>query len=74
MNFKFHLILSSDDENKKTELNGEVIDNTQIQKLLGVHIDYKLTFDAHIETPCKKVGKKLHALTRVVKYMSTTQA
>ena len=44
---KGHLILSSNDENKKIELNGEVINNTQIKKLLGVHIDYKLKFDTH---------------------------
>ena len=33
-----------------------------------------LKFDIHIETLCKKVGKKLHALAHVVKYMSTKQA
>ena len=71
---KFHLILSSNDENKKIELNGEAINNTQVQKLLGVHIDYKLKFDTHIESLCKKVGKKLHALARIIKYMSTNQA
>ena len=32
-----------------------------MQKPLGVHIDYKLKFDTHIETLCSKVGKKLHA-------------
>ena len=42
---KCHFILSSNDENKKIELNGEIINNTQIQKLLGVYIDYKLKFD-----------------------------
>ena len=42
---KYHLILSSNDENKKIELNGEVINHTQVQKLLGVDIDYKLKFD-----------------------------
>ena len=71
---KCHLILSSNDENKKIELNGEAINNTQVQKLLGVHIDYKLKFDTHIETLCKKIGKKIHALARVIKYMSTVQA
>ena len=71
---KCHLILSSNDENKKIELNGEAINNTQVQKLLGVHIDYKLKFDTHIESLCKKVGKKLHALARIIKYMSTNQA
>ena len=47
---KCHLILSSNDENKKIELNREVINNTEIQKLLGAHIDYKLKLDTHIET------------------------
>ena len=70
---KCHLIPSSNDENKKIELNGEVINNIQVQKLLSVHIDCKLKFDAHIETLCKKVGKKLHVLARVMKYMSTNQ-
>ena len=71
---KCHLILSSNDENKKTALDGEVINNTQVQKLLGAHIDYKLKFDTHMETRCKKVGKKLHVLARVIKCMSTNQA
>ena len=47
---KCHIILGSNDENKKIELNREVINNTQIQKLLGVHIDYKLKSDTHNET------------------------
>ena len=38
---KYHLILSSNDEIQKIELKGKVINNTQVQKLLGVHIDYK---------------------------------
>ena len=62
INSECHLIFSANDENKKIELKGEVINNTQVQKLLGVHIDYKLKFDVHTETLCKKVGKKVHAL------------
>ena len=46
---KCHLTLSANDENKKIELNGELINNTQVQ-LLGVHIDYKLKFDTHIKS------------------------
>ena len=42
---KCHLILSSNDENKKIGLNGEVINSAQVRKLLGVHINYKLKFD-----------------------------
>ena len=71
---KYHLIISSNDGNRKIELNGEFINNTQVQKLPGVHTEYKLKFDTHIEIPCKKVRKKLHALARVIKYMSTNQA
>ena len=54
---------------RKRKRKGGVINNTQVQKLLGVHIDYK--FDTHIVTLSKKVGKKLLALARVIKYMST---
>ena len=71
---KCHLILSSNDKNKKTELSAEVINNTQVQKLLGVHIDIELKFDAHNETLCEKMGKKFHALARIIKYMPTNQA
>ena len=47
--------LRSNDESKKIENNGEVINKSQIQKLLGVHIDYELKFNTHIETLCEKM-------------------
>ena len=59
---KCHLIISSNGKNENIELNGEVINNTQIQKLLGVYIDYKLKIDTHDETLYKKVGKMVYAL------------
>ena len=62
---KCHLILSSNDENKKIERNGEAINNTQVQKILSVHIDYQLKFDTHIETLCKKVGKSFKPLPKL---------
>ena len=34
INSECHLIFTSNDENKKIELNGEVINNTQAQNLL----------------------------------------
>ena len=71
---KYHLNLSSNDKNKKAELNRGVINNTQVQKPLGVYIDYKLKFDTHIEILCKKMRKKLHAHAQVIKYMPTNQA
>ena len=67
MNFdKCQLVLSSNDENKKMELNGEVINSMQMQNLLGVYINHKLKSNTHIETLRKKAGKKLHALARVI--------
>ena len=42
--------LSSIDESKKIENNGEVINKSQIQKLFGAHTDYELKYDRHIET------------------------
>ena len=42
-------------------------------KLLGIHIDNRLNFDYHISQLCKKAGKKLHALTRVFKYIDISQ-
>ena len=62
-----HLIRSSNDKYEKIELNGEVINNAQVRKLGGAQ------FDTHIENLSKKVRKKLHALTQVIKYISTKQ-
>ena len=57
---KCHLILSSNDENKKIQLNGEVINNTQVQKLLGVHIDCKLKFDICPSCPCSNYKRDVY--------------
>ena len=38
--------------------------------LLGVRIDSDLTFTEHITSICSKANQKLHALTRVSKYLS----
>ena len=41
------------------------------EKLLGVIIDKDLKFNEHITTICKKVSRKISALNRVSRYMST---
>ena len=38
------------------------------EKLLGVKLDHKLSFDDHISELCKKASRKIHALSRVVLY------
>ena len=69
---KCHLITSS-----KTPAGIEVASMTIMSeekvKLLGIHIDNRLNFDYHISQLYKKAGKKIHALTRVFKYMDTSQ-
>ena len=69
---KCHLITSS-----KTPVGIEVSNITIMSeekvKLLGIYIDNRLNFDYHISQLCKKARKKLHALTRVFKYMNISQ-
>ena len=68
---KFHLILNDTDENISIMLGQYEIHNSNNQKLLGVTIDNKLTFNEHVTSLCKKATKKLHALTRVSRFMNT---
>ena len=42
-------------------------------KLLGVNIDSDLKFDKHTEKICQKANTKLTALSRMCKYLNTTQ-
>ena len=44
-----------------------------LQCSLGIKIDHKLTFNAHIDEICKKVGQKMNGLFRVLLYMNITK-
>ena len=71
---KSHLLLTSNNE-ASVELLPTSIDETDIKsssskKLLGVIIDNKLTFNEPVSKLCKKASNKLHALTRISKYMT----
>ena len=54
---KRHLLVST---NEKAKINiGEFsIENSDCEKLLGVKIDNKLTFDCHVSDICKKANKR----------------
>ena len=43
------------------------------KKLLGVIIDNKLDFTEHLNTVCKKANLKLHALSRISRFLSPEQ-
>ena len=66
---KCHVILSSQD-NVHVNIGTAQIENSKSQKLLGINIDSKLTFEEHINRICKKASAKLNALGRISYYMS----
>ena len=66
---KSHIMLTTDNK-QKINVKGSPISNKKIVKLLGVTVDYKLSFEPHLNLACKKVSQKLHALARVSKFIS----
>ena len=66
---KSHLTMST---NNTPELNvgDSLIKTSTCEKLLGVKIDYKLTFDNHVANLSKKANNKLRALSRATPYMT----
>ena len=64
------IILSNQEHNAIIHLGNEIITNSKSEKLLGVTIDHKLTFNEHVSNLCNKANQKLHALARVSNYMT----
>ena len=46
-------------------VGGMTISNSKCKKLLGIHIDNKLTFESHARSLCKKASQKLNAFARI---------
>ena len=67
---KFHLLLSDPNPILSVEVDQFTISNSKHEKLLGVTIDNKLSFNEHVAGICKKASQKLHALARVSQYMN----
>ena len=70
---KFHLLLSDSSKEHSMEIEKNSIQNSQYEKLLGIKIDNKFTFDEHVKSICTKASQKLHALSRVGNFMSLNQ-
>ena len=72
---KCHLLILERNSNEQVTLNigDSLMENTDEEKLLGVVIDKKLTFDTHISKLCKKAGSKLFALARIAGHMDTNK-
>ena len=52
--------------------NNQII-NSKCEKLLGIKIDHKLTFNAHIDEICTKAGQKMNTWSTVIVYMNITK-
>ena len=66
---KFHVLLSSVDMNSSITVDQHEISNSHSEKLLGVTIDSKLSFDEHVSGLCIKASQKLHAQARISPHM-----
>ena len=65
---KCHLLVTRDTD--VTAKIGEFdVKNSREEKLLGVKINLKLSFENHVSSLCKKASQKLHALARVVNFV-----
>ena len=49
------------------------IENTKNEKLLGIKIDSKLSYDKHIQQICSRKSAKLKAFARTAPFMNITK-
>ena len=71
-NDKSHLLIANNFGNKINVVNNVITGENSV-KLLGVTIDNKLNFDEHVDKIRKKANNKLHALSRIAKYLDATK-
>ena len=70
---KCHVVMTTTTNDLYVQVGDANISCTTEEKLLGVTIDNKLTFDPHVKKLCGKATQKLHALMRISNYMSQEQ-
>ena len=68
-----YIVIGGDDPSHKIILNNNEIASSNEEKLLGILLDSKLSFDSHITSLCKKTGQKLSALARINHYLTPDQ-
>ena len=61
---KCHLLITTNEE-RNISIEGEKIQNSKNEKLLGVTIDNKLSFTEHVHKICDKASQKLNALAQL---------
>ena len=61
---KLHFLTNSAQE-IQINIGGMAISNSKCEKLLGIHIDNKLTFEPHVRCLCKKASQNPNAFARI---------
>ena len=70
---QFMILGPIDDKYFIFKINAIEIRNSTEVELLGLTIDHKLKYDAHIDKLCKTARLKLHALRRIRKFLKLEQ-
>ena len=69
---KYHVLLSKASETQLIVKNVPIASSC-CEKLLGIKIDHKLSFEPHVESLCKKASQKLNALARLTSSLKFKQ-
>ena len=64
-------LLLSSGENVHVNIGASQIINSNCERLLGIDIDCKLSFENHINQICSKAGAKIKALARIAPSLNT---
>ena len=67
-----HLLLTRD-TNVTAKTGKFDVKNSRKEKILGMKIETKLSFENHVSSLWKKANQKLHALAKVVNFMDLAQ-
>ena len=61
-----YMCLGKDAENDISKFCDKELKSSELETVLGIEIDHKLTFESHVKTLCSKAANKLSALQRIV--------
>ena len=66
-------LLTNSAQEIQINIGGMAISNSKSAKLLGIHIDNKLTFEPHVRCLCKKASHKLNSFARIACSLKSDQ-
>ena len=68
-----YMIIGSRDLSHEIMLNNNKFTSSNEEKLLGIFLDSKLSFESHIGSLCRKAGQKINALARLKNCLTSDQ-